>query len=154
MLVTMIIVAALLAGAAVVTHVQTSSTRGSQMTRAGLTALYCAEAGITASRAIVAANYGAWNASLGQTTEPSWLAGVPHDIDGDAQPDFIITLRDNDDEVPNDLGVDNDLTVFVVSRCIKDADHEAEVMELVRYNGGGNCYQSQLGGCGGNNNAN
>ncbi|HLL21442.1 MAG TPA: hypothetical protein VK427_04880 [Kofleriaceae bacterium] len=151
----MIVIAALLAGAAVLTQMQMKSSQGSQLARASLSSLYCAESGIAAARATVMASYAQWNSSLGLATEPSWLAAVDHDIDGDGQADFVITLRDNDDETPtNDPSRDNDLTIFIVSTCVKNPDAPGRVEELVRFNGAGNCYQSQLGGCGGNNNAN
>jgi hypothetical protein len=157
MVVTMIIVAALLAGAAVLASMQLKSSKGSEITRTGLSALSCAESGIVAARPTVMANYGQWNGSLTSPTEPTWLSVVNHDVDGDTLPDFTITLRDNDDETaptPNDLTRDNDLTVYIVSTCTKYPDVPTQVSELVRFNGAGNCYQSQLGGCGGNNNAN
>ena len=153
MLVTLILVAALLAGGAVLTQMQMRSSKGSQMTRAGLTSLYCAESGLAAARATVMNNYGQWNASLGSTTEPAWITqNVTHDIDGDGAADFAITLKDNDDDA--DPAHDNDLTISVMSRCLRDSDAPATVSQLVRFNGGGNCYHAQLGGCGGNNNAN
>ena len=154
LLVTMIIIAALLAGAAVLASIQMKSTRGAEMARTSMTSLHCAEAGLTAARGLVMASYAQWNASLGMTTEPAWLAPVNHDIDGDTVEDFRITLKDNDDDMPNDLARDNDLTVYILSTCTKYPDVYTQVAELVRFNGGGNCYQSQLGGCGGNNNAN
>ena len=82
---------------------------------------------------------------------------MDHDVDGDTVADFVITLRDNDDETAptlNDAARDNDLTIYIVSTCTKYPDVPTQVSELVRFNGAGNCYQSQLGGCGGNNNAN
>jgi hypothetical protein len=85
------------------------------------------------------------------------LSGINHDIDGDGVADFTITLKDNDDELPplaNDTTRDNDLKVYVVSTCTKYPDTPKQVIELVQYNGGGNCYQSQQGGCGGNGNSN
>ena len=154
LLVTMIIIAALLAGAAVLVRMQMKQSQGSEMTRTTISALHCAEAGLTAARGVVMSNYAQWNASLGATTEPAWLAPVNHDIDGDNVADFQITLKDNDDDTPNDLTRDNDLTVYILSTCTKFAGVYTQVAELVRFNGGGNCYQSQLGGCGGNNNAN
>ena len=157
MLVTMIIIAALLAGAAVLARMSMNSTRGSQATRTSISSLHCAEAGLVAARTAVMASYAQWNAALAAGTEPAWLAAVPHDLDGDAAADFRITLKDNDDEtapIANDLTRDNDLTVFIVSTCIKYPEVQTTVAEMVRWNGGGNCYQSQLGGCGGNNNAN
>lgn len=157
MLVTMILIAALLAGAAVLAKMQIHSTRGAQITRVSISALHCAEAGLVAARPAVMTSYAQWNAALAAGTEPSWLAAVLHDVDGDGAADFRITLEDNDDEMAamsNDLARDNDLTVFIVSTCIKYPDVQMQVAELVRWNGGGNCYQAQLGGCGGNNNAN
>ena len=87
---------------------------------------------------------------------PNLVAGVGHDLDGDGVADFFVYLKDNDDELnsANNRSVDNDLKVFVVSRCTKYPDSVREVEELVQYSAGGTCYQSQQGGCGGNNNAN
>jgi hypothetical protein len=104
------------------------------------------------------ANYSRWAGSLGTGAEPSWLAsGLNHDLDGDGAADFAITLKDNDDELPpatNDLLHDNDLRIFIVSRCIKYGEVPKEIAELVQYAGGGTCYQSQQGGCAGNGNSN
>lgn len=154
MLVVLILVTALLAGAAVLAQMQTQSARGATMSRTSMTALYCAESGLAETRSVVAANYAQWNASLGQTQEPAWLANIDHDIDNDGAADFVITLRDNDDENPNDTTKDQDLTVYIVSTCIKHPEVQTAVAELVRWNGAGTCYQAQIGGCGGNNNAN
>ena len=168
MLVTLILIAALLAGAAVLVSMQVSSTRSSEVTRTGTSSLYCAEAGLAAARPIVAANYPTWM-SGGATnftlptattpTEPAWLStgiGV-HDANGDGNgPDYIVYLVDNDDELSGtqDYLTDNDLRVFIVSRCLLYPENQKEVRELVQYTGGGTCYQSQQGGCGGNGNSN
>lgn len=154
MILTMVIISALLAGAAAVASMQLKSSRGADLARSQIASLHCAEAGVVAARATVMNNYAQWNESLTSTTEPSWLASIDHDIDGDGSPDFVITLRDNDDETPNDPARDNDLTIYIESTCVKYADVQTRVSELVRFNGAGNCYQAQLGGCGGNNNAN
>jgi len=154
MLVTMIVSAALMAGAAALVSVQLHATRNAGLTRSSISAVHCAEAGLAAAHAAVAANHAQWNAALGQSTEPGWLAAVDHDLDGDGVADFAIKLRDNDDETPADPAHDNDLSVFVVSTCTKYLDTPAQISELVRFNGAGNCYQAQLGGCGGNANAN
>lgn len=158
MLVTMVILASLLAGAAVLVSLQLGANRSTDMTRSGISALYCAEAGLAAARTTVAANYAQWNASLNQTTEPTWLANAfSHDLDGDTIADFQITLKDNDDEqspLANDPTRDNDLQVFVVSTCIKHAETPKQVSELLLFNGATSCYQSQVGGCGGNGNSN
>ena len=159
MLVTMIVIASLLAGAAAITAMQLVSNRSTEVTRANMSATYCAESGLIAARAIVAASYAQWTNALGATTEPSWLlAAFSHDLDGNTanDPDFTITLRDNDDEVTgsNDATKDNDLRVLVVSTCRLYPETPKQVQELVEWRGGGTCYDAQEGGCGGNGNGN
>jgi len=170
-LITMIVVVALLGGGAVLVGLQLTSTRSAELTRNGMTSLYCAEAGLNSAREIVANNYAGWNAAMcvppcvvGSTaSEPGFLSGLNRDLDGGvASPgspdaDFTITLVDNDDELlplPNDRTKDNDLQVWVISTCIKYPDNPKQVSELIRFNIGGTCYDSQAGGCGGNGNAN
>ena len=157
MLITVLLVTALFAGAAVLVSMQLASTRSTDVTRTGLSSLYCAEAGLAAARSVVANNYAGWAGSLGSASEPSWLSGINHDLDGDGSPDFMITLKDNDDELPpltNDLTRDNDLQVFIVSTCTKYPETKKQVEELVQFNLNATCYQSQEGGCGGNGNSN
>ena len=160
MLITMIIIGALLAGAAVVVSMQMSSNRSTDLTRTGVSALYCAEAGLAAAHPTVAANYSQWAASLGSATQPAWLDNTvfSHDLDGDGVDDFTITIKDNDDEIApaaNVPGTDIDLKIFIVSTCTKYLpDNPKQVTELIQYTGGGTCYQSQEGGCGGNGNSN
>lgn len=167
MLVTLILIAALLAGAAVLVSMQVSSTRSSEVTRTGTSSLYCAELGLAAARPVVAANYALWKAggaanftlpTATTPTEPTWLStgiGV-HDANNDgAGPDYIVYLVDNDDESGvQDYYTDNDLRVYIVSRCLLNSENQKEVRELVQYTGGGTCYQSQQGGCWGNGNSN
>ncbi len=157
MLVTLIVITALMAGAAVLVGLQMSSNRATEVSRTGTSALYCAEAGLSAARSVVVSNYSDWATWLGGTTEPTWLASIDHDVDKDGVgPDFEITIKDNDDEttIANDPKSDNDLRVFIVSKCIKYPDNPKAVMELVRYSGQGKCYNSQESGCGQNNNEN
>jgi hypothetical protein len=164
MLVTLIIVAALLAGGSVLVSMQLSSNRGADVTRTSTTSLYCAEAGLTAARSVVVANYIQWAAALavsatGNHTEPTWLSsGIPsHDLDGDSVADFTVWIEDNDDEGAgtNDRATDSDLRIFVVSRCLKYPDSPKEVRELIELpTNGVYCYQAQQGGCGGNGNSN
>src|SRR5690606_11374767 len=111
MLVTMILMSVILSGAAVMVSMQMSSTRNAGMTRAKMSAVYCAEAGLVTARTAVAANYAGWNDALAAGTEPSWLASLNHDLDGDGSADFRLTLRDNNDDTPDDQTRDNDLTV-------------------------------------------
>lgn len=173
MLVTLIIIGALLAGAAVLVSVQLASNRSSDLTRSGMSALYCAEAGLSAARPFVAQNYtlpGAstgWGAALtasGATTpdlsEPSFIsAGITvagHDLDGDGNADFTVYLKDNGDEGTgtDDPQNDNDLQIFIVSKCIKYGDTPNEVQELIMFNGATQCNKEQIGGQDNNGNKN
>jgi hypothetical protein len=159
MLVTMVVITSLLAGAVVLVAMQLASGRSTDLTRTGLSAMYCAEAGLTASRATVAGNYDQWSTSLTSTTQPAWLSNTAfsHDLDGDGVDDFAITIKDNDDETaptPNDLAIDTDLKIFIVSTCIKFPDTPKQVSELIEYKPAANCYGSQEGGCNGRGNQN
>lgn len=157
MLVAMILMAALLAGAAVLVSLQMGSNRNTELTKSGITALYCAEAGLTSARAAVAANQADWATFLGTGTSPTWLSGIVWDVDGDAtnDPDFEIRLEDNFDEAGTDAPtVDADGKIFVVSKCRLYPDTPREVRELVDYTTISNCYSAQRGGCGGNGNMN
>jgi hypothetical protein len=158
MLVTLIIIAALLAGAVVLVSMQLTSNKSSEIARTGNTALYCAEAGIAAARPVVAQNQSLWAASLiasggGDTTEPTWIAtGIgSHDLDGDGNDDFEVYILDNDDEIAptaNDRTLDVDSKIFIVAKCTKYADTPKQVMELIEYQQQtGTCYESQEGGC-------
>lgn len=164
MLVTMIIIASMLAGAAVLVSMQLASNRSTDLARTGMESLHCAEAGLAAVRSTVKANYSNWTAAIaasagGSTAEPSWLQSpaINHDLDGDGVDDFKVYLKDNDDEGPpnaNNLAVDEDLRVFVVSKCVntKYDDTQKTVEELVQYTGGQTCNYNEDGGCDGNGN--
>ena len=156
MLVAMILMAALLAGAAVLVSLQLSSNRGTEMTRTGISALYCAEAGLTASRQTIAINQSDWGTYLGSSAEPSWLSTVEHDLDGDNADDFTIRLVDNFDEQSGSdaPAADLDGRIYIVSRCIKYPDTPREVRELITFTEVQHCYSAQRGGCAGNGNMN
>ncbi len=175
MLVTLIIIGALLAGAAVLVSVQLASNRSSDLTRSGMSALYCAEAGLSAARPFVALNYTlpgvasptGWGSALlasgsatPDLTEPDFIynniTAAGHDLDGDGNPDFEIYLKDNGDEgtgVDNQQA-DNDLQIFIVSKCIKYKDTPNEVQELIMFNGATSCNKEQIGGQDNNGNKN
>jgi hypothetical protein len=161
MLVTLVLIAALIGGAAVIVSMQLASTKSADVTKTGMSSLYCAEAGLAAAHSTVAANKANWGAALaasasGDYTEPSWLASAfPHYLGSGGGSDFTLYLKDNDDETgSNDPAVDTDGKIFIISRCIKFADNPKQVGELIEASGGNNCYESQEGGCGGNGNAN
>lgn len=156
MLVTLILVSSLLAGGAVLVSMQMASNRATEVTNSGVTALYCAEAGLSAASPLVASNYLSWAGNLGTGTEPAFLASIDHDIDNDGTADFVVTLKDDDDELSgtNDLTVDQNLRVFIVSTCTKYPETPKQVEALVQYSGGGQKYKSQSGGNGGNGNDN
>lgn len=171
MLVTLIVIAALLAGAAVLVSMELASARSGDVTRTSMTALYCAEAGLTAAAPVVQQNYSQWATSLAAsgsstpvTTEPTWLynginnaAGTTygHDLDGDHIDDFSVYIKDNNnDESPDDMTVDDDLRIYIVSTCTKYPGQPVQVEELIQYSGGGaNSYKWQLGGGIGNGQA-
>jgi hypothetical protein len=160
MLVTLIVIASLLAGAAVLVSMQLASNGAADVTRSATAALHCAEAGLAAARPAVITNAGQWNAALAAGTQPTWLnaSAIDHDLDDNdsvTTDDFTITLVDNEDEGTgsNNGAVDNDLSVFIVSRCTKYPETPKEVRELITYSGAGKCYNAQKGGCGKNNNS-
>ena len=155
MLITLILMAAIMTGAAAMTSMQLTSNRSTEIVRTKISSLHCAEAGLAVARGVVKTHYSDWNTYLAGGEVPDWLSSLDHDVDDDGAADFTLSLRDNADEANlDDPTVDNDLAVYVVSACVKYADSRTEVTELVRFNGGGSCYQAQLGGCGGNSNAN
>lgn len=161
MVVVITLIAALLVGAGISVFLQVSDTRSTGLIRAARSSLYCAEAGLAAARPMIGVNYALWPEMLDAdpSNDPPWYP-ITGDIDDppDGVPDFEVTIRDNDDELPpnpNDLNLDNDLRIFVVSRCTKYPETPREVLELVMYQGGGNSYRNQSGqGAGNSGNAN
>ena len=108
MLVTMIVISSLLAGAAVLVSMQLASNRSSDLTRTGLEATYCAEAGLDAARSVVAANFSNWAASLAACgsgpypcAEPAWLSSAlgNQNLSGGSGSDYWVYIKDNDDEL-------------------------------------------------------
>ena len=160
MILVITLLAALLAAGAVALYVQISDTRGSGMVRGNRAALYCAEAGLVAAREVVSANSTQWNLVLdgNAANDPAWYP-ITGDIDGDTVADYIVTLRDNDDEpnliTGNDPTTDNDLRVFMVSRCVKYPNTPRTLMELIQFSTGAHVYRNQSGqGAGNTGNSN
>ncbi|MBL9016677.1 MAG: hypothetical protein JNL83_20990 [Myxococcales bacterium] len=163
MLVTLIVISALLAGAAALVSLQVSANRSVDLTHSGTAGLYCAEAALSAARPVVANSYAQWSTALaasaaGDTSEPLWLsAGIgSHDLDGDGVADFTVHIKDNGDEGTNtdDPTADTDLQVYIVADCIKYPDTPKRLAELVLYNGQVPCFPGQQGGCDGDGNSN
>lgn len=165
MLVTLILITSLLAGAAALVSVQLRSTKSTELVRSGLSANYCAESGLVTARSVVAANYSSWGSALQACAtgpfpcaEPDWLKAAigSHDLDGDGVDDFAVYIRDDDDELTgaNNRTVDTNLRVHVIARCIKYPDNPRQVSELVEYTGNGTRYEAQFGGYDGNGNTN
>jgi len=164
MLVTLVVISSLIAGGVVLVSMQMQSMRSTTLTRNGLSAMYCAEAGAIAAHQTVALNYNSWGPTLiadpgGSGAQPTWLgdSAFSHDIDGDLSDDFQINLVDDDDEASgsaNDPTTDHNQKIWIKSTCLKYPDTPQQVMELVSFSGGGSCYNSQAGGCDGNNNTN
>ncbi len=170
MLVTMIIIASLLAGAVVLVSMQLSSSRSTDLSRSSTAAMYCAEAGLHAARAIVGtaetsdinAAIAASNGGAGTLTEPSWLStgiGV-HDANGDGVGgDYHVYIKDDDDEVANGATnnpqIDINSKVWVVSICdIYPETPQAlsELLDVSKENA--TLYDWQAGGAFGNGNYN
>jgi len=147
----MILVSALLAGGALAVYLAVSDTRATGYTSSSRSALFCAEAGLASARAVIGASYASWPLLLdgNPDNDPSWYP-IRGDIDspGDGRNDYEVTVRDNDDELPpatNNPQRDNDLRVFIVSRCTRHNDTPRQVLELITYTGGGTVYRNQSG---------
>ena len=122
---------------------------GSQ--RQARTGFYCAEAGLNAARAQVAAIYPSWNSILAGTVPAGVTYPIVGDIDGDGVNDWSVTIRDNVDENPtNNPSVDSDLTVIMISQCtnasFSKGAAQKTVEQLVTYTGNlGTDYRYQAG---------
>jgi hypothetical protein len=161
MLLVSIILIALLSGGAIALYIQMSANKQVGLTSKSRASLYCAESGLVEARATVGAFYSLWNDLLDgdPSNDPAWYP-FRGDIDEpkDGIMDYEVTVRDNDDEpstVPNDPARDNDLKIFIISRCTKYPDAPREVLELVIYDQGQQQYRNQSGqGSGNTGNAN
>lgn len=159
MLVVALILIALLAGGGIALYVQVSSTKSTSYLVSSRGALYCAEAGLAAGRRVIGQNVEKWPQLLDadDANNPDWYP-ITGDLDNDGTADYEVTIRDNDDELPPDTNnplADNDLAVFVVSRCTRYPETPREVFELVMFSTGGGGYRDQAGqGAGNTGNAN
>jgi hypothetical protein len=172
MLVTLIIIAALLAGAVVLVSMQLSSNRSTDLARSSMSSLYCAEAGLHAARAVLKTSLKTERdtaiiqsnseilAGTTPTESPLFTAGISsHDLDGNGTNDFYAYIRDNDDELAgsgtNNGSADTDSKVWLISVCIKNTETQKTVSELISVTEqAGTMYDWQAGGAMGNNNYN
>lgn len=149
MIIVVVILVALLAGGAYALFVQVRSTKSAGLLKAERSALYCAEAGLTAVRSLVAINPQDWPDIAAGTAVGWWDTARFGDIDvppdGD---DFEVTAAENGDP--------NDGAIFLISTCTKFPEYPATVMELITISGvTANCYKDTSGqGCGNTGNAN
>jgi hypothetical protein len=150
MILVITIIAALLAAAGVALYLQISSTKAAGLSGHTRSALYCAEAGLAAARPLISAPDTSWSDLLDTDTanDPAWYP-IEGDIDDDVTSgtDYIVTVRDNDDEYPRDLNTDADNMIIIVSRCTKYPNTPREVLEIVsRVVTEGHHYTDQGGG--------
>ena len=166
MLVTMIIISSLLAGAAVLVSMQLASNRSSDLTRTGLEATYCAEAGLddrTAGRDRELRELEHRARRLQQRLSVLAGAGVARLARSLRHRQWCRARTSRSSSATTTTSSrrrrtirlhDSDLRVFIVSRCTKYGETIKEVEELVEYSGGGQNYRTQqgLGRYGGGNN--
>lgn len=147
----LIILSGLLVAAGASVYLMAAETKSTSYTAMSRRSLFCAEGGLAMARPIVAANHSTWNAVLDAdpTNDPTWYPITGYlEANATGTPDFTVTLRDNDDEMlplANDPNVDNDLMVFLVSKCTRYPEHPRTVMELVEYTAAGHTYRNQAG---------
>jgi hypothetical protein len=161
LLLVLVLLVVLLAGGAVALYVQNADTRAGRVIRETRESLYCAESGLAASRLTLAADMSLWPSLIDAdaTNDPTWYP-VRGDLDDppDGVDDYEVTIEDNNDEAAptaNDLNVDTDAQVFIVSRCIKNPEVPREVIELISFQAAGHVYRNQSGqGAGNTGNAN
>jgi len=140
MVVVMIILVALLGAGAVALRLQTADTRSSGLVREARDSLYCAEAGLSQAKLLIAAwgQAGQWNTLL-TTDQADDPVGYPVVGDG-----FEVVVVDNDDG-DADLEADADQRVFIVSTCTRNNNSPRTVRELVQFEGVFNTYENQSG---------
>jgi Tfp pilus assembly protein PilX len=145
----LLVLAALVGALAVRGSTSDLTMAGSQ--RQARTGFYCAEAGLNAARAAVAAMYPSWNSILAGTVPTGVTYPIVGDIDSDGTNDWSVTIRDNVDENPtNDPTTDHDLTVIMISQCtnpnFSKGSAQRTLEQIVTYTGNlGTDYRYQAG---------
>lgn len=147
----LIILSGLLVAAGASVYLMTAETKSTSYTAMSRRSLFCAEGGLAMARPVVAANHSSWNDAIDgdPTNDPPWYPITGYlEANATGTPDFTVTLRDNDDEfspLANDPNRDNDLKIFLVSKCSRYPEHPRTVMELVEYTAAGHTYRNQAG---------
>jgi hypothetical protein len=89
-----------------------------------------------------------WDAMLtAVTTDDPTGYPITGDIDGDGNADYIVTVRDDDDDINEED--DTNGRIFLVARCTKYSNFEAEILELIDVSGAQGVCSNRLqkGGC-------
>jgi hypothetical protein len=122
--------------------------------RVARTGFYCAEAGLSAARALAAANPDDWASILSTGVGSTWYpaGGIVLNLDGDTLNDVTVVMRDNVDEASGaqDFTKDQDLTVILTATCnsttLESNSATRTLSQLVTYAGnGGTDYRYQAG---------
>jgi Tfp pilus assembly protein PilX len=147
------ILAALLGIAAIGLSLQLNSTKSTALIKDTRAALYCAEAGLAASRVTIIANRNDWNDILDGTGAPWYSAVAPLGLTGDANGDgttgdYSVTFVDDGDDA--DPATDSNDTIVITSTCLLFPTAPASVTEVVSLLGQGHVYRNQGGGGAGN----
>lgn len=148
------LLAAMLAGGAVVLGLASGNTKGATLAKKTREALYCAEAGLAAARDFVINNQDDWEAVLDGNPDnnPAWYPndatlgeGIHGSYDWDSVNDYTATMEDDGDG-DGDPTKDANQTVIIKSTCLKFPDAPAQVMEVIAMGGQtGDYYGDQKG---------
>lgn len=144
MVVVITVLAALFVGGAYALYLQVQDTRAAGYVSRERQALYCAEAGLVATRQYVAANRPLWDAMLDPERQNPPNYPVEGDLTGDGEIDFVGTVKDNLDGDSNPHS-DNDMSLYVIAQCTQFEDSPREVRELLEFAPIGHDFSNQAG---------
>jgi hypothetical protein len=147
MMVVLIVTTSLLIAGSLAVRMSASESKSTSYLSSSRRALYCAEAGLAATRATLGSGYTSWNGWLDGTNTTGYPLQGYIDHTQTAGPfDWQVTIRDNDDEIATNVPTqDSDQTVFVLSTCLAYPETPRTVGELVSFTGGGLSYRNQSG---------
>ena len=147
MMVVLIVTTSLLIAGSLAVKMSASEAKGTAYLSSSRRALYCAEAGLAATRAALGAGYTNWNGWLDGTNTTGYpIKGYIDHTTTTGAYEWSVSIRDNDDETVTNLPtVDSDQAVFVLSTCLAYPETPRTVGELVSFTGGGASYRNQSG---------